>query len=487
MKNFLDKMKMSNNIFFLIVTSFLMSSISVVSQFEVLNKHRKRKSTVPVDAQEISTVQKRNPPYDFYYVSDKVYKTVLSNYGLLLSLRNVMSYDSRGGAAERFNEMSLMGTKLNPITSTNDIDKLDLNRYSTNINRVKVYQNNNPLICQNTLYFYSKEKTGIAVYESFITNYEKRIHRDFFNYEFEYSNKGNIDSYSIQKFVLAPKIIALKANSKFNDVSELFVVAPHHRRNFFRLNLSEISPYFDESNIFSGTIETSQGAKKYTTSWGLKAVFRHENLITVFLTLRDNVIIPIQLDEKTMKQKLITKSIFTGIEYDDVSVRTKFNQSIYYLPFSGGFVNCYLDKINYGNEDKNYMLNLYDKNVKFLKSKKINQFYKINHIAEFKDYLIIGGYTKTKGYRGYPNPIVQVIRKSTMEITQTIVLPQKNGVIDCIGYATGWQYEHSDDILIDVSSPSSLSRDLERSERKSKLIIDKINKDGVFTNNLFVK
>ena len=102
----------------------------------------------------------------------------------------------------------------------------------------------------------------------------------------------------------------------------------------------------------------------------------------------------------------------------------------------------------------------------------------IRHIYESGDYIIVGGYCLNKGFLGYPNPKVIVINRITKQITYEKVLAQKNSEISFIGS------NDSGGIVLGVGT--YCCKDLETdTDLKPYIIIDSLNIDGVFENDLF--
>lgn len=423
-----------------------------------------------IKLQEFVTSQRMARPYDDYkLVGNKTYKTVINKDGNILSLRKVANYN-RGRFNKKKNEFSIINLKKKYMVTLNT---------SQSVEQISVFKNNNSLKYYDKIYSAKFTRKGITVFRNYMANNRNYLNETFYKDNFESNSDGNIDTHKIEKYKLGCGLIAIKTKSQFDKKRHLFISKTQDSK-LLEVNLSKISNLFDKQNVFNGQLNTSSGTKRITTDWGIKSIFKHNNIVTVFLIVKDNLL-PVQIDLNTSVQKVIKNSILSdGVYFSDNRFMNERSGDVFLLPFSGGFINTHSDLIpNELNQPYPFKLKLYDENLKLIKRKTLHDFYFVNHVMESKGYIVVGGYTKSKGYKGYQNPILQIINKSTMKITQTIVIPQKNGAIDYIGYNLTGQ------ILVDVSSPFLGYQKNEDITRVSKIIIDEIDANGKLKNNLF--
>lgn len=424
-----------------------------------------------VKLEEIITSGRIRSHIPYTLVSNRTHKTVINKEGDILSLRAVVKYYARS-KSEPKNEFSIITKERNNIIALNT---------SQSIENITVFRNNNSLKDYDKIYSAKFTNKGITVFRNYMSNSRNYLNEKFYKNNFELNSNGNIDTHEIERYKLGCGLIAIKTRSKFDKKRHLFISKTQDGK-LIEVDLSKISTSFNSQNIFNGLLQTSNGVQKISTDWGIKGVFEHDNIVTVFLLIKNNLL-PVQIDLNTSKQIVIKSSILSeGEFFREHRYMTESSGDVFCLPFSGGFVNTYSNLRSLGaNKPYLFELKLYDKNLKLVKQKTLKDFYYIHHVAESKDFLIIGGYTKSKGYMGYQNPILQIINKTTMQVTQTIVIPQKNGTVDYIGYNKTGQ------ILVDISSPYLGYQKDSDIKRISKIIIDEIDANGKLKNNLFMK
>ena len=91
----------------------------------------------------------------------------------------------------------------------------------------------------------------------------------------------------------------------------------------------------------------------------------------------------------------------------------------------------------------------------------------------------MAGYTIEKGYVGYPNPRIIVINKNTKEVTYDEVIPQKNGSVLML------DFDEKCNVMITTTIYSSRWNYSKQFPIVPRIIIDRLNNDGKFENNLF--
>ncbi|MCG7501767.1 hypothetical protein MHM83_07775 [Tenacibaculum sp. Mcav3-52] len=423
-----------------------------------------------IKSEEIITSGRIRSHIPYNLVSDKTHKTVINKEGDILSLRATVKYYARSKSVPK-NEFSIITKERKNIIALNTSQSLE---------NIIVFRNNNSLKEYDKIYSSKSTNKGITVFRNYMSNSRNYLNEKFYKNNFELNSSGSIDTHQIERYKLGCGLIAIKTRSKFNKKRHLFISKTKDGK-LVEIDLSKISSSFNNQNIFNGLLNTTKGVQQISSDWGIKGIFEHNNVITVFLQIKNNLL-PVQIDLKTLKQQVIKNSVLSeGEFFNEHRHTTQSSGDVFYMPYSGGFVNIYSDlKPTKANMPYSFDLKLYDEKLKLITQKTLKDFYFIHHVAESSGFLIIGGYTKSKGYLGYPNPIIQIIKKSTMNITQTIVIPQKNGTVDYIGYNKTGQ------ILIDISSPYLGYKKNENTKRVSKIIIDEIKADGTFKNNLFV-
>lgn len=424
-----------------------------------------------VKSEEIITSGRIRSHIPYNLVSNRTHKTVINKEGDILSLRAVVKYYARSKSVPK-NEFSIITKERKSIVALNTAQSIE---------NITVFRNNNSLKNYDKIYTAKFTNKGITVFRNYMANNKNYLNEKLYKDNFELNSNGNIDSHQIEKYKLGCGFIAIKTRSKFNKKRHLFISKTNDGK-LIEVDLSNISNSFNSQNIFKGLLQTSNGVQKISTDWGIKAIFEHKNVVTVFLLVKNNLL-PVQVDLNTSKQKVIKSSILSNGEFfSEHRYITESSGDVFYMPFSGGFVNVASDlKFVGANTPYLFELKLYDKNLKLIKQKTLRDFYYVHHVAESKGFLIVGGYTKSKGYMGYQNPILQIINKSTMKVTQTIVIPQKSATIDYVGYNKTGQ------ILVDISSPYLGYQKNADIKRISKTIIDEVGIDGKLKNNLFKK
>jgi len=128
-------------------------------------------------------------------------------------------------------------------------------------------------------------------------------------------------------------------------------------------------------------------------------------------------------------------------------------------------------------DNKIYKITHFDKNLYKRNTTYLYNYTYVSYIVEKGDFLIVGGFTKTKGYLGYPNPVISVIRKEDLSIVYTKYLANKNGMIDLI---------QTDDEYVYIAISGSFDDSYQNETQvKPMIIIDKLTKSGTFENDLF--
>uniref|UniRef100_UPI00404B3739 MORN repeat-containing protein n=1 Tax=Flavobacterium sp. TaxID=239 RepID=UPI00404B3739 len=344
----------------------------------------------------------------------------------------------------------------------------------------KSYNLNNNITDLNKIFKISRERNSLTFNEITLDIINNKIYSDekfSLANQFELNSNGGIETYNIISSAIGNGIGAFDAYSTYHSkTTYLFLYKYKSKSKFTKIDLCQISNNFKSYNEgrelrYEGIIND----KKVNSHLFIEQVIQNDKYSYVFLNASEgNVVLPIKVD-KNNTAKLVYESIFIkgncyNQEFSDAYVC---EDGYFYLPVSQGF-------INYNKIDNNQInLRCFDSELQKLWEKSVFDL-KINHVYESGDFIILGGYTKLKGYLGYPNPKIVVINKKTRAITFEKVLAKKNGEIDCISQ------NNSGSIIIGIGSFCCHAYDTD-SDFKPQIIIDKLDATGKFINDLFKK
>lgn len=348
--------------------------------------------------------------------------------------------------------------------------------YGTDVGERRLYINNNIPENNNsifTAYSFTNDKySGVSLAKNSLSNGKVSSTFKLFNHSFELSNNSNIETFEMNKYTIGSGLIAFSAKSVYSKKINLFV-GQFDIEELIMVDLSSLNKCFkndfDRGGRDNGEFSGYFDGKEYFSDWSPLFVFKENDLITVFVGTRakgesTTSLIPVQINTKTNEKKVIPKAL----TYGDYNEYKEVNNNLWFLPVTGGFVN------NIKTE-----LFIYDRNLNLMGQMRLTDFTHINHITEKGDFIIVGGYTKTKGYLGYPNPIIQVIDKRNNKIIYSKVIASKNGSVDFINV-------YDDKIIIAIAGYFGTEEE-NTSSINSKFIIDEIDSTGNFLNDLFQK
>jgi hypothetical protein len=413
-------------------------------------------------------------PYNF-----KLFKNIVSTNNSFYSL----IYSPPGKIPnQQFPRIGKFNIKTNKKTLLSE--EMFSNPNDNNSQNINAYNLNNDLDKLNTIYKFKLENYQRVYEEISIDKMSDNISTNSYSIpgEFEINSNGSIETFEVLNSTIGNGIIAFNAYSKFNSKVYLFLYDYNKSSTYNKIDLSKyINSFGSVKNclVFSGILN----GKNYNSSQCfIHEVIKNNNFTYVFFRIdwgNEQKLIPIRIDSNN-KPTLMSQSIFIygkncrKLEYSSDYVC---NDGLFYLPASKGFVNYYSAANYEGNED--YTIKIYDNKLNFSWQKQITGIV-INNISDTENYIIIGGYTKTKGYLGYPNPRIIVINKSTKSICYDKVLAKKNGEIDYLSI------DENGSAIIGVGAFCCKPMDTDTTF-KPLIITDKLNNDGKFTNDLFEK
>lgn len=378
------------------------------------------------------------------------------------------AYDSKKGHFDFTTDLINSKSTLTQISSN-----VQERTYGTEYGGSSSYSNNRT---SNDNNFYSatsfknNKYDAISMQKTTLKNGQLSSSYKLFNNQIEFSTNGNIETYESDNFAVGNGLILISYKSTYSSKYYLFI-GNFDNDELIKVDLPSLHNGFKHQHSNNSVFSGYYNGKDYYSQWSSAFVFKFNDIITAFVSVKpkgENIstLIPVQVNTKTGEQKVIPISISYGDSYDLYNTRSEKKNQLFFLPESGGFVNT-IDKT----------VHLYDNKLKIVGQFNLSDFSHINHITEKGNYLIIGGYTKTKGYLGYPNPIIHVIDKSTLKATYTKVIASKNNSIDCINVTNNM-------VVIAVSGFFGSEEEL-TSPDNSKIIIDELNSNGVFSNDLF--
>lgn len=414
-----------------------------------------------------------NYPYNF-----KLFKNIVATNNSFYSL----VYSPPSG--EISNQQASRIGKFNIKTSKETLLTKEMNSNSNEHNRenINAYNLNNDLDKLNKIFKTSRDRNKTTFDEVTIDDNTGDISTKSFSVpnEFELKDNGSIETFNVINSVIGNGIIAFYAYSTFNSKVYLFI---------YDYNISSVYKKIDLSKYISSLTSVNQylyyrgllNGKNYSAQCFINSVIRNDKYTYVFFRIGQDELIPIRIDANN-NVNLINQSIFIyGKDCRNQEFTGDYvcNDGLFYLPVSQGIVNYFNNSSYLDNKNNSSTLKVYDDNLKFNWQKSINDIV-INHVYESGNYIIVGGYTKVKGYVGYPNPRIIVINKMTKSITYDKVLPKKNSEVDFISL------DVNGSILFGIGSICCQTMDTDAAF-KPLIITDKLNDEGIFENDMFDK
>jgi hypothetical protein len=287
---------------------------------------------------------------------------------------------------------------------------------------------------------------------------------------------GNIETFKIQSWKCGNDVFAFTAYSTYTKKTHLFVATIKISEedvatgNLAMLDLNQVK--LPKDGVFSFTDCTVHSIVQ--DGYGFTYLF---------LQFSDKVV-PVKCFEITgndIKIRSTTDNVKMSLgvywELPDSEWSGKVTP-VYdiYRNSIEGFINYYSE-----NQDINaqsFKLSLYDNNFIKLWDKNLTDI-KISQIYSHGNFIIVGGYTKSKGYVGFPNPRIMVINKTTQAITYDKTIALKNARIKNI------TSDFYNNIELTIAIWSEKKNYREKYQLTPTVILDKLTDAGVFKNDLF--
>ena len=282
------------------------------------------------------------------------------------------------------------------------------------------------------------------------------------NTTFEYKNNGNIETFNIASYKGGKNSFGFIAKSTYTKKRYLFI---------YEMKMGKIKMY-DLS-----TLNITNNSLYNINDCTIKNILADDYAeIYVFLQFGSNVLPVMTYATNSIAKPFETAGIKLGT-YNETKFKG-YSGNVYSLwdnfgIESKGFVNAYSDDEDATNP--NYKIKLYDKNFTFLWDSNLSGI-RIMDIRESNGFLIIGGFTMTKGFVGFPNPRIVVINKTTKEITYDNVIPLKYGTVSKIS---------SDEKGNIEVTASTWEGNYKTVLVANQIIFDILSSKGKFRNNLY--
>ncbi|WP_395048867.1 LysM peptidoglycan-binding domain-containing protein [Flavobacterium sp.] len=273
---------------------------------------------------------------------------------------------------------------------------------------------------------------------------------------FEYKFNGNIETFEINSYKGGNSTFGFIAKSTYTKKNYLFV----YQTTFKKLKIYDLSTLnITNKNIYN------------VNNCSIHSIIDDN----VFLQFGDKIL-PVII--KTDIGKVLENSQIRLGGYDETlgwlgNIFSLWDKSQKQLK---GFVNVFPEQFNIKN--LNYKVKLYDKQFNLVWESTLSDI-KITDIHESNGYLIIGGFTLSKGYVGFANPRIVVINKATKQITYDNVIPLKYGEINNISSDINGNIE----LTIDIWNVKL--NGYKHDYLVPKIILDELDSNGKFVNNLF--
>lgn len=295
-------------------------------------------------------------------------------------------------------------------------------------------------------------------------------------YEFELNSGNDIETFILRTATLGNEICGFIGKSLHDDRAYLFIYDYKSKSKYRKIDLTKVSSSF--SNLTSrNNSHINLTYKENSIETYFQSIFdivQNENFIYLFLMSVDRKFtLPICISKSNNSVSIKSNSLFNlgGAETDNMMNITKFTGGFNYLPFSKEFINFY--KFNNGIK-----LDVYNKAIDKTWSATLNDI-SVNHINEVGNFIIIGGFTESAGYKGFPNPKIVVINKTSHNVCYSKVLTKKNAEVNSISL------DSDNNIIITIGGV--IRREEKVNEFYPQIIIDKLGSDGKFINDLFIK
>jgi len=362
-----------------------------------------------------------------------------------------------------------------------------------------VYKNNNPIKHRNKVYSSDISRVySSGGYNEQLYLLETRVkagktlerRKQVFPMKFEMRTHGVVETFQINQFATGSGLILFSAASTYTHKQQLFIGSIENNK-LINIDLTVLDNRFKYAPNYVGYYQGYLQGKECNSNWSPYAVFQHEDVITSFvaMTLRDHggtALKAVQYNTTTKVTTLSNTDFNIGLGFSKYHNQSTLGGEIYFLAETGGFINVMcgdsekpfnISDVSRTMVNHNFQLSYFDKNLNKLNQITLDNFTFITYVREVGNYIVVGGYSKTKGYVGYPNPVVTVLKKENLTATYTKFFALKNGTVDLI---------RSDDTFIYVAISGYFhSDDEQKNPVKPCLIVDRLNDKGVFENDLF--
>lgn len=417
----------------------------------------------------------------------KSFRNCVASSNSILSL--VYAPPSGNTNNQQFSTIGSFSLKTDLATNTTtDIIKDANPGYDSNKTNLNTYNLNNNLDELNKIYYISRGKQiEITEYTFGGDNMSSKDNSYALPYEFELNTAdGSKETFELNNASIGNGICGFMAKSTFDKKTYIFIYDYKNKSKYTKIDVTKISnnlkTYSDPDNSTHINFNGDKNGIPFKTSFNnVSAIVQNEKYIYVFISgwnFSEETVLPIKINKSNfsatvMTKSLLTRSNFRKQEFTDKSVS---EDGYFYMPSSKGFLNYYkvLKNNNYV-----YKLDYYNSEFNKVWESTIDDII-INHAYESGDFIILGGYSKTSGYKGYPNPKVVVINRKTNSISYKKVIAKKNGEVSLINS------DSNGNIIIAIGSYCCQAYDTD-SEFVPQIIIDKLDSKGFFQNELFNK
>jgi hypothetical protein len=356
------------------------------------------------------------------------------------------------------------------------------NQISYNSENIFVYNLNKGLNDYNKIYFMSRKSNFIEFNEMILASGDNvpKIESHTLPYEFELKNNG-IETFKIGSSTMGNGIGAFLGNSTFDGKSYLFIYDYRSTNKIKKIDISRSSSLLSsKSNNLSGVIFqftpkiNGQTISRYFGT--LLNVVENDKYIYAFLSGGDlDIVLPICIDKTDNSVSLKTNSTFNckAHRLEAINICGYLSVGFFYLPEYRGFANYYM----HGSD---YQIDVYDYRIDKQYSFKLTDIV-VESINDYGNFIIVGGYTTSAGYKGYPNPKVVVINKTTKLVTYSNVITKKNASVNSISH------DIDNNLIITIGAKTCKGEPVTDDLFIPQIIVDKINENGKFKNDLFFK
>ena len=349
----------------------------------------------------------------------------------------------------------------------------------------KVYQNNNRLIDRIQMFMYFEDKYRNNVFRELV--FVSPTHPPYANdykvpEKIELNENGNIETYKVNQITIGNKIGGFIGTTMSDGKKYLFIHKFQKKDPYRKYDFISSSEHFKQVQntvYFNGTINTKYGVQylRNESVWLDKVFNTDSGWIAIFKTNDLKALIPVKLNKDG------SVKVFSGTVLNSNSKRitnystTKERVSdIHYMPYSWGFLNHYYEDNVKPND---VAIELYSNAFEKLFKMTIKDF-QVQHAIEYTHFIILGGYTENKGYKGFANPRIVVIDRKTKRKTFDKTIPLKNHQVDFINLT-----QDKGKILFSIGSPCCKTNYDTDKALKPQIIIDRLQPFGVFENDLF--